>query len=104
MLGHNEGPPERDHHQDSEQTPEYRDEHDTGYLKVEAEYEDSRHRDADTEGDGFAGGASSLDDVVFEDRRVAQAEPGEEAEESDRDDSDGNGCADRQPDFEDEVK
>ena len=74
VLLDDERAPQRDHHQDAEQAAEHRDEHDARDLEIEAEDHDRRHRHADAEGDRLAGRARRLDDVVLEDRRVAQPE------------------------------
>ena len=104
MLGDDERAPEGDHHENAEQAAEQADEHDTANLQVEAQDHDGRHRHAEAEGDGLAGRAGGLDDVVLEDGGILTAELGPEPEEGERDHRDGDGCADGQANLEDEVE
>ena len=74
MLRDDQRASKRDHHQDSEQSAEYGDEHHARDLEVESEDQNRRHRDADAERDRLAGRSGCLHDVVLEDRRVARAD------------------------------
>src|SRR5262249_18049046 len=51
MLLNDEGTPQRDHHQNAEQTSEHRNRHDADRIHLKTEQEQRRHGDADTEGD-----------------------------------------------------
>src|ERR1019366_2591130 len=104
MLSDDQRSSERDHHQNAKQSAKYRDEHYARDLEIESENKNRRHRDADSECDGFTGRAGGLDDVVLENRCVARAEFREEAEDRDRYDGNGNRRADRESDFENEVE
>ena len=55
MLRDNQSAAQRNHHQDSEQTAEQRDQHHARDFKIQAENHDGRHGYADTESDRLAG-------------------------------------------------
>ena len=74
VLLDDERPPQRDHHQDAQQPAQHRDDHHPGDLHVEAQEHHGGHGHADAEGDRLAGRAGRLHDVVFQDRRPADAE------------------------------
>ncbi len=80
MLRDNQRPAQRDHHQNSQQPAEERDEHHAADLEIEPEDHDCGHRHAQAERDGFARGAGGLNDVVFKDRGVASTELGPKPE------------------------
>ena len=74
MLGDNERPTQRDHHEYAQEAAEQPYEHDPADLKVEAENHDGRHSDTEPEGDGFARRAGGLHNVVLQDRGVLAAD------------------------------
>ena len=104
VLRHDQRAAKRDHHQDSEESAQDRDQNHASQFEVEAEDQYRRHRHPDAKGDRFAGGAGRLHDVVLEDRRVAKAQSGQRAKERDRDHCHWYRCADREPDLQDQIK
>ena len=74
---------ERDHEEDAEPSAEERQGEDAGGLEVEAEEDQRRQGEDDARGDGLAGVAGGLDDVVFEDAGAAEG-----AKDGDRQDGD----------------
>jgi hypothetical protein len=95
---------ERDHHQDPEQSAEYRDHGHPPDLEFEPEDQDRRHCHADTERDGLARRPRRLDDVVLEYRRVACSELGQYSKQRDRDDRHRYGSRHRQTDLQDQIE
>ena len=104
VLLNDEGPAQRDHHQDSKQSAQQRHQHHPADLQVETEDHDRRHGDADAKGDALAGRTGGLNDVVLEHGGRPQPEASENAEQGDGDDGDGDRGADRQPDFQHQVE
>ena len=51
MFSHNQGAPQRDHHQNAEQSTEHRDEHGSCDFEIEPENHDGRHGDTETKRD-----------------------------------------------------
>jgi hypothetical protein len=96
--------PKRDHHQNAEKAAKRCYQHHTCEFQVEAEDQDCRHRHADAESDGFARGSGSLHDIVLQDRCIAKPEFRERPEQSDRNHSDRDRCADRQSNLQHQVK
>ena len=72
MLMNDQRSPKGDHHENAEQSPKNGDEHHARDFKIEPKDHDRRHRHTETEGDRLAGRARRLDDVVFENRRIAE--------------------------------
>ena len=54
MLRDNQGAPQRNHHEDAEQSAQHSNQHDAREFEVEAQDHDRRHRHANAEGDRFA--------------------------------------------------
>jgi hypothetical protein len=79
-------PPQRDHHQNTQQAAEHRDHRHPPDLKVEPEDKYRRHRHADTERDRFTRRPRRLNDIVFENGRVARPELRQDAEQRYRND------------------
>ena len=86
VLRHNQSPPQRNHHQNSEQPAQQRHEHHARDFEIQTKNHDRRHRHAHAEGDRHARGPCGLNDVVFEDRRVTQTDFGKETKQGDRND------------------
>ena len=82
MLMNDERAPERDHHQNAQQSAQNRHQHHARDLEIEPENHDRGHGHAETEGDRFARRAGGLHDVVLENGRIAQPELREQRERS----------------------
>ena len=80
---------ERDHEEDAEPAAEEGEGEDAGGLEIEAEEDEGGQGEDDAGGDGLAGVAGGLDDVVFEDAGFAEG-----AEDGDGEDGDGDGGGD----------
>ncbi len=76
---------EGDHEQDAEPAAKEGESEDAGGLEVEAEEDEGGEGEDDARGDGLAGVADGLDDVVFEDRRFAEGAEDGDGEDGDRD-------------------
>ncbi len=74
------------HEEDAEPAAEEGEGEDAGGFEVEAEEDEGREGEDDSGGDGLAGVAGGLDDVVFEDAGAAEG-----AEDGDGEDGDGDG-------------
>ena len=74
------------------------------HFEIEAENQNGRHRDADSKCDGLTRRSRCLNDVVFKDGRVAHPEFRKDSEKGNRNDGDGNGCADGQSDLQNQVQ
>ncbi|HET7379720.1 MAG TPA: hypothetical protein VFJ24_06750 [Gaiellales bacterium] len=104
MLRDDQRAAQRNHHQDAEQSAEDRHEHHARELEIEAEDQDRRHRDADAECDRLACRSRGLNNVVFENRRVAQAEFRQDSKKCDRNHGDRDRRADGQTDLQHKVE
>ena len=80
---------QRDHEEDAEPAAEEGEGEDAGGLEIEAEEDERGQGEDDAGGDGLAGVAGGLDDVVFEDGGFAEG-----AEDGDGEDGDGDGGGD----------
>src|SRR5215471_6559347 len=99
MLSDDQCTAKRNHHENSEQTTQDGYQDDARKFEVEAEDQNRRHRHTDTESDRLTRRSGSLDDVMLEYRRVAQAQFGEDPENSYRNHGYRNGRANGKPDF-----
>ena len=104
VLSHNQGPAQGDHHQNAQQAAEQTHEHDPRDLQIETEDQDRRHRHAQAKRNRFTGGTRGLDNVVLENGGIASAEFGPEPEQGERNHRHWDRRANRQPDFENQVK
>ena len=104
VLLHDQGAAQRDHHQYAQQAAQDRHQHHAADLQVEAQDHDRRHGDADAKGDGLAGRAGRLDDVVLQDARVAETQTSREAEQGQGDHRDRDRRAHRQADLEHQIE
>ena len=104
MLLHDEGTPQRDHHQDAEQPAHQGDDEHTRKFEVETENQNRRHRHADTERNRLTRRPRRLRDVILQNRRVAQPHLRQPAEHGQRDHRHRNRRTHRQTDFEHEVE
>ena len=104
MLLHDEGTPQRDHHQDAEQPAHQGDDEHTRKLEVETENQNRRHRDADPKRNRLTRRPRRLRDVILQNRRVAQPHLRQPSEHGQRDDRHRNRRTYGQTDFEHEVE
>jgi hypothetical protein len=91
---------QRDHHQHTEHPAGERDHRRQADLERVAEEDQRGDAEHNGRGDGFAGGASGLDDVVLEDRALVALAP----DRPDRQHRDRNGGGSRQSDAQREVR
>ena len=68
MLLDDELPPQRNHEQHAQPAADQSEQKDAGVLEIEAEEDQRGQGEDDARGDGLAGVAGGLDDVVFKDR------------------------------------
>ncbi len=85
MLSDDERAPQRNHHQDAEQTAEQGYQHYARDLEIKPQDHDRRHRYANAERYRLSSRARRLHYIVFQDRSVAQAQLRKQPEQSDRD-------------------
>ena len=95
---------QRDHHENAQAGSQGGHDHDTPQFKLEAQQHDGRHRDADPKGDGFTGRAAGLDDVVFQNGGIAEADLGEKLKNRDGNDGNRDRGTNRQAYLEDQIK
>ena len=89
MFLHDELATERNHEQNAEPAADQGEHEDTGVFEIEAEKDQRGQGKDDTGGDGLAGVAGGLDNVVLKDGGAAEG-----AENADGEDCDGNGGGD----------
>ncbi len=92
VLLHDELAAQRNHEKHAEPAADERQHEDARVLEIEAEKHQRGQREDDARGDGLAGVAGGLDDVVFEDGGAAEG-----AQNADGEHRDGNGCGDGEP-------
>ena len=76
---------QRNHEEHAQPAADERQHEDAGVLEIEAEEDQRGQGEDDAGGDGLAGVAGGLDDVVFEDRRAAEGAQNADGEHRDGD-------------------
>ena len=85
VLLHNELAAQRNHEQHAEPAADQRQHEDARVLEIEAEKDQRRQREDDARGDGLAGVAGGLDDVVLKNRGAAEGAQDADGEHRDGD-------------------